>query len=250
MDTKNTGTKASEKEFTTTKVEFGRPIKFKTSPGESLNAKGERKNQMGGDAMVSQFINVKKNYHDRLKEIAASDRHARRYFCMDDCAFIFDYKVMKALVEVIEKKFEEKKIPLNKRNGGIFLFQGLKKGRRKQQSAQNNEPPAFGRPTLIAAPYYKADAKNYQHIPFQANILRKWFPQEYNDKFVDDQYDGFQHPGNGNSGAGDPPPLEATERTLTDRPVVVEAGDENDDTDYVIKPIITVDDLKTWTKER
>lgn len=228
---------------------FGEPIKYKNSPGGIPTGRVERQNQMGADAMVSQFINIKKNYHDRLRDAVGSDRHARRYLCRDDCAYIFDYRVMKTLVKAIEKKFKKGTAP----KGAIFIFQGLKKATRinkpdpNDRTAKETKEVTFGKPTIIAAAYYEKPDGDYHHIEITTQMIHEEMPEFK--EYVAETYDGFQHPGNGNSGNPANPDPKIAKAALNDTPVVLDPGEENDDTDYLIKRRISVADMKTWLKE-
>jgi hypothetical protein len=233
---------------------FGRPIQFKTTASAHNRSGRVTKNEMGADAMVSQFLNIKRNYHDRLREIVRNDRHAGRFFCMDDCAFIFDVNIMRTLVQTIEN-YGGKNGP-----GGVFLFQGLKKARPGERITASQQEPevkpqqscSFGRPTLIAAAYGRDKDGNYVHLRIPQSIIKNTLPNHKD--FTEEEYDGFQHPGNGNSGGDTPPPptpvvADNFEFRLGDKPVVVDIGDENDDTDFKIKPVITLDAIQTWKRE-
>ena len=202
--------------------EFGKPIRFKNSQKKD-KVKNEIKSQMGANAMVSQFLNVKSNYRQDLESIVGSDYHAHRYFCFDDCAYIFDIDIMRALIKVIESnQKQQEKEP----QGCVVLFQGLRKSH--SDGADNKEDCPFGRPTLIAS-VYVVEGDTLKHV----QITQADLPAHMKEGNDDPAYDGIEHPGNGNSGT--PPGIT---KNTKNHPKVVHKNCEDEDTDYGINTLI------------
>lgn len=218
---------------------FGKPIKFGNFPRKkSKTGSDSEANRQGANAMVSQFINVRKNYREKLKEMTSGDIHAQRFFCENDCAFIFDVAIMKTLIRTVERKKVKKP-----KDAVIILFQGLKKAKFEGYGC------AFGTPTLIAAVYVKNEAGEFEHVPIEQNDLSQEYLKDGDD--IDPPFDGFQHPGNGNSGTlrftgvG----FEDVKANAAQPPVVVShAESDEDDTDFVIRTKMDISVFQNWTK--
>lgn len=237
---------------------FGKAINFENTPKAEAENRQQRAqgssptNQMGANAMVSQFVNMKRNYREDLQLLTGSDSHALRHFCGDDCAFIFDVKFMKTIVETIEKNQETDEHGHGK-GGCMVLFQGLRKDKMEieQKDADGEEKTicVFGRPTLIAAAYvWEGNHLCHKQVDEDAaknNMLEN----------VSGRADGFEHPGDGNSKAAkiffekfalgntnEQDPKEFIPRVL-------DAGGDDDDTDFKIRTTLTDDRLKGWVSE-
>lgn len=206
---------------------FGKPIQFKNS----VSASG---NTIGANAMISQFLNLKNNYREILDDLAGSDHHARRYFCYDDCAYIFDIKFMKSLIAAIEADASANN---EEPNGCVVLFQGLRKSRIESTVAHSK--CTFGRPTIIAAAYKQVD-NMLVHVKVKEEHIREFAPEAIGD---DEEYDAIEHPGNGNSGMP-PPPAELRNAKSMKEPTVVRHGGEDEDTDYSIQTEFEIDPSK------
>jgi len=191
-------------------LRFGKEISLKNTEGE-----------IGANAMISQFLNMKKRYKKKLGTLVDDDHHAYRYFCNNDCAYIFSVEILEAIVNAIRKD--------KKKGGALVLFQGLRKETKKEGIGKG--VCGFGRPTLIATAYVnEKDGLKRVQIP--------WNKAENNDT------DGFEHPGDGTGGPALFFSEEATVNDLTG-PVVTPAGDNND-TDYIIKDHLTEKDTVGW----
>lgn len=195
---------------------FGRAIRFKETASMSANE------------MVSHFVKIKNFYRTQLTKLVGGHADALRYYCANDCAYIFDAGFLKAIVRTIEEKGSGK--------GCMVLFQGLR--------TEGETAGPHGRPTIIATAYAaKEDAGGkffLEHLPIAKDAMPV---------LLDDDYDGIEHPGDGSSpnskifmsAAGS----QANEEDADDwRPVVLDPSDG--ETDYVIKKIITEDELKAW----
>lgn len=207
--------------------EFGQPIQFKNI--ENADSNGYT---MGANEMVSRFVDIKNLYKFDLNRLVAGNEHARRYYCENDCAYIFDVKFLRAIVETIEKHEDG--------NGCMVLFQGLRKD--DVAVVDNEKSSVIGRPTIIATAYAANDA-GLTHLKIDKTTIH--------DKLglTDDDCDGFEHPGDGSSpsslffiehasGKTNAQPLEDL------KPIVL--GSSDGDTRYTIKDKISWDDLHKW----
>jgi hypothetical protein len=191
---------------------FGKPISLKNTGGT-----------LGANAMISQFINVKKNNKKRLCSIFEGDNHAYRYFCNDDCAYIFDVKILEAIVSAI-------KIHGGDEGGCVVLFQGLRKD---EVNKGNKKDCHFGRPTLIATAYKNTgESLERVQIPWSFGTSKK------NNS---DDVDGFEHPGDGTGGTN--PFTGASIENDVTWPVV-HPSNADSDTDFEINDTIT--NLDGW----
>jgi hypothetical protein len=193
---------------------FGKEISLKNRDGE-----------MGANAMISQFLNMKKRYKRKLGIMIEDDHHANRYFCNNDCAYIFSVEILEAIVKAIKDK---------NKDGALVLFQGLRKETKKEGKGKGI--CGFGRPTLIATAYVKDIDENKKDV-----LKRVQIPWE---KAVDNDTDGFEHPGDGTGGN-----LLFFSEEVTDSDItvpVVTPGTDNDDTDYMIKDELTENDAIGW----
>ena len=150
--------------------QFGTSILLKNTPDKG----------MGAHAMISQFLNIKKFYKSKIDSVTKEDPHASRYFCKNDCAYIFDVDILETLVKAIREVGE-------KGDGCVVLFQGL----RKENIIKNDDKKGatFGRPTLIAVPYKVNKDGNFENFQFDY--------AENNDIQNSSLVDGFEHPGDG-----------------------------------------------------
>jgi len=219
---------------------FGQPIQFQNYPPKTKTGAPAEANLQGANAMISQFVNVKKNYKKRLNELTAGDIHAQRFLCENDCAFMFDVGIMKTLIAAAEAGNPEN--PKKPDSAVIVLFQGLKK---IQLGA--GKGCAFGLPTLIATVYTKYGNENYKHV----KIRKEHFAEDYVKELADVEppFDGFQHPGNGNSESlkftGDE--FEDVTANVAKPPRVLRyAAKDEYDTDFVILPELDVAFVKEW----
>lgn len=194
---------------------FGKPINLNNSNGS-----------LGANAMISQFLKVKNTYKTKIHDLVGEDTNARRYYCEDDCAYIFSVEIMKSLVKAIECSDSGK--------GCVILFQGI----RKCNGAEQNNF-IFGRPTVIATAYeYSGD--KLKHIQVD-NVV----PLKNNTNFQD-KVDGYEHPGDGKSKNKDVN-INSLLSDLTS-PVVKRSDSEDSDVEYEIITPITDSDLKDgWT---
>jgi hypothetical protein len=207
---------------------FGKPIRLKNSlrkksktPIEPGKPDPNCCNELGANAMVSQFLNMKSNYRDKLQQMTGSDHHAVRYYCNNDCAFIFDVKHMKALIKAIEDKH-------NRAQGGcVVLYMGLRKSSREDKNNQQKNC-SFGRPTIIALPYIITENDTIKHVQVKKEHIEGIFETED----LEPPYDGYEHPGNGNSGESF---SKATAESEAQKEfTVVAPGGEDDDNDWTI----------------
>jgi hypothetical protein len=218
---------------------FGKPIQFKNYPPKSKTGAASDANRQGANAMVSQYLNVKKNYKERLRTMTEGDIHAFRFYCENDCAFIFDLDIMQALINAVNREKGK-----SKKEALVVLFQGLKKTHLGAEKGC-----AFGLPTMIAAAYVKSKKDTYVHVPIKEDDL----PVEYvkDDGDVDPPFDGFQHPGNGNSGSfkfTDEGFVEVKANAAKPPTVVRHASNDEADTDFTIEPNLNVSVFNNWIK--
>jgi hypothetical protein len=204
-------------------TKYGQPIKFKNSTDGNATI-------MGADAMVSQYLNIKKNYGKQLAGITTSDNHACRYYCHTDVAYIFSESVLKALLSAIH----EVKDSING-EGCVVLFQGVKKELDKVAPKKNGY--YFGRPTVIAAAYYQDTKGDFIHAPVHV-------PPALRKKASENTADAFEHPGDGNVS---PTYSLETGKVVSEinSPVVKRRDEEFGDTDFKILEKIAGKDL-TW----
>jgi|GEM_PF-5374910 len=166
---------------------YGGPIDFKN-----------KNSKMGADAMISQFLNIKQRYRQRLTEVTAGDDDAQRYFCSDDCAYVFTAQKLKDLIDSLP----------NKEKDCVVFFQGLKK------QAGTDGVFKFGRPILIACAY-KMEGETLTWIPINTT--------DESDNPV--TADALEHPGDGTGGTGE-----------TNNSVVVTRNNDPDaDTEFSIR---------------
>ena len=203
-----------------TKPEFGQPISFE-------NTKNGDDSVMGAHSMVSQYLNIKKNYCAHLTAMTAGDNHAYRYFCHDDCAYVFSVDILEALVLAIRGKTDK---PEEKKDGCVIFFQGVKKDLDKKDPSKGYY---FGRPTIIAAAYKLEADGSLQHVPSDYPTSS----EKSGKKELSGGSDGFEHPGNGSStGIYPPPPPPKEKRAASDltAPVIARVDQEYAGTDFMI----------------
>jgi hypothetical protein len=206
--------------------QFGKPIKLDTSKSEP-KGKESAQTLIGANAMISQFLNMKHNYEKILKDATDGDKHAQRYFCEDDCAYIFSVNVMEALVNEIRKEGKDG-------DGCVVLFQGL----RKEIVTPGNKH-IFGRPTLIATAYKLGDDNNFYNIPVTEF---KGFDDNGN-PIITNNVEAFEHPGDGNGKT-----LKISLETDYKSPVVDSVDSSDSDIEFRIKSEIKEKDLIIgWT---
>ncbi len=195
---------------------FGKPIRFKETA------------TMGANEMVSHFVKIKNYYRTQLAKLVGGHADALRYYCANDCAYIFDLGFLKAIVRTIEEK--------GSGEGCMVLFQGLRK--------EGETTGPHGRPTIIATAYALKEDAGGKFFLEHLLITKDTMPV-----LLDDDYDGIEHPGDGSSpnakifmsAAGS----QVSEEDADDwRPIVLKPGDG--ETDYVIKKTITEEELKAW----
>jgi len=203
---------------------YGRPISLENTiePDSKLHV-------MGAHSMISQFLNVKLNYKEDLESLTAGDTHAKRYFCNDDIAFVFNVDIMRAIVNEIDK---DKK---NEGKGCVVFFQGLRKS-----LVDKNHPSkgfSFGRPTLIATAYKQDPVTGDLH-----HTSVEYTPYK---KEVADKFEAFEHPGDGTGGTS----LQSVNPMGMSPVVHRNCENENSDlcdTDFSINTCIKKDELLKW----
>lgn len=147
---------------------FGQPINYDSAPTGELSA----------NDMVTQFVGMKNHYKKHLDELMKDDPDARRHYCSNDCAYIFDVEFLEAIVNTVKATGKD---------GCMVLFQGVRK-----DEEQGN---AFGRPTLIATAYTWDKDDNLVHQKIPKTLLKITQP------LADEDADGLEHPGDGSSPA-------------------------------------------------
>ena len=118
-----------------------------------------------GNGMIKKFLEIKRDYKIALQALtsAVGDIHAKRFFCEDDCMYVFPRASIEALMTVLATNPHP--------NDSVVLFYGCRK-----DNLASGTP--VGRPTLIALPYkYNSATDDIERIPVSASI------------------DGFEHPG-------------------------------------------------------
>lgn len=188
--------------------QYGAPIMFNNTVSE-----------MGANAMVSQFLNLKKKYKKRLLSMVdpqngERDPHACRFFCEYDCAYVFNAEKIQALLDAI-KATKKDKDGTEVKDGCLILFSGL----RKDFDYGN----AFGRPTVIACAYEASSDGLMVHKKIS-------YPSKENKKVMT-SIDGFEHPGDGITS---PPPFKASFSDELTSTMVKLNQNPMGDTDYVI----------------
>ncbi|MET0637741.1 MAG: hypothetical protein ABWZ25_17055 [Chitinophagaceae bacterium] len=224
--------------ITTSDPQYGLPIKF---PNSSVNTivgnDSVPVGQLGADAMVSQFLNVRNNYRADLEDLTGSDIHAFRYFCYDDCAYIFDVEIMRALINTIDKN-KEKDLESDQSAGCVVLFQGMRKSPIDENDLSKGY--SFGRPTIVATPYILR--KNGDLVHKQVTELSELHKETRGMLPAD----GFEHPGNGNSGGSTLKQPTSRQTVGEYLPKVVEKCGEHSDTDYRILRMIEAEAIEKW----
>ena len=194
---------------------FGLPISLH-------NAVNNGNHVMGANALLSQFLNVKKNYRKDLDSLTEGDVHACRYFCADDIAYVFSIDIMKAIAAAIESHGP-------KTEGCVIFFQGLRK--EKINLPDGSQPLAFGRPTLIATAYVAQD-DNLQRIDIPFPLGSK------------DTVEAFEHPGDGTGGTT--PSSLFTLQSPNPSTVIRPNDDPLGEADFTIMDTIPIANISAW----
>jgi len=219
-----------EEAFDLHQPKYGKPIKLENSEETVTDPKDPQKTRkrhiLGAHSMISQFLNLKLNYKERLQSLTAGDAHAARYLCKDDVAFIFSVDIMRAIVHELDTKYNKK--------GCVIFFQGLRKS--PVEPGHPEKGFAFGRPTLVATAYRQDANGDLHRIDVEYTEYGKETPSKVQ---------AFEHPGDGTGGTQKKGLL-----SLDDSPVITRVcqkeGDDVCDTDFAIKDPITGDSLLKW----